>query len=486
MIAIDVAFVDATAPNADAAKNGRGLVLKNKLSKLSISDDGALIFGECQGSGKDPYQVSCDFARPDQPTHRCTCPSRQLPCKHCLGLLYAYAQGKKFATAAVPADLQAKREKLAARVEKKKTEADKPTKPKQVNQAALAKKVKAQIDGIAVLERLTHDLVRLGIGNMNAKLAREMEKQANQLGDVDLMGARAALRRYTGLFTDEEGKFAQKPAGAVERIHTEALEQLARLHATIKQGRAYLTKRLEDPNLAVPTDTAIAAWVGHKWQLTELKASGLVEADAELVQLAFNSHDDPARQEYIDTGIWMTLGNGKIRVTQTLRPYKAVKYIKSEDSFFQVAQVKELCVYPGGVNPRVRWDAMAPRPLTAADLGTIRKHAQPDFAAAVRDVKGSLKGPLADRTPILALTFKAIGKVGDVLVAEDAKGERLVLTDVGMAEEPPSCHLLPLLPKVALAGQTLIARFRHDLDTRKLQIKPLSIVTTDTVIRLTL
>src|SRR5262245_14163108 len=152
MISIDEAYVDAAAPNADAAKNGRGLVLKNKLAKLRVSDDGALIFAECQGSGKDPYQVSCDFARPDQPTHRCTCPSRQLPCKHCLGLMYAYAQGKKFATAAVPADLQAKREKLATRVEKKKSEADKPAKPKQVNLAALAKKVKAQLDGIDVLE----------------------------------------------------------------------------------------------------------------------------------------------------------------------------------------------------------------------------------------------------------------------------------------------------------------------------------------------
>lgn len=486
MIAIDSAYVDGVAPNADAAKNGRGLVTKGKLSKLSISDDGALIFGECQGSGKDPYKVSCDFARPDQPTHRCSCPSRQLPCKHCLGLLYAYAQGRKFATAAVPADLQAKREKLTARVEKKKTEEVAPAKPKQVNQAALAKKVKAQLDGIDVLERLTHDAVRLGIGNMNAKLAREMEKQANQLGDAYLLGARAALFRYTQLFADERGKFAQKSAAQAERVHTEGLDQLARLHATIKQGRAYLAKRLEDPNLAIPTDTPIAAWLGHAWHLTELKACGLVEADAELAQLAFNSHDDEARQEYIDTGVWMTLGSGKIRVTQTLRPYKAAKFITSEDSFFQVAQVKDLCVYPGGVNPRIRWDAMTPRPMDVKDYATIRQHAQPDFAAAVKDVKNSLKGALADRTPILALNFKTIGKVGEALVAEDAKGERLVLTDVGMAEEPASCHLLPLLPKAALSGHTLIARFRHDLDTRKLQIKPLSIVTPDAIIRLTL
>jgi hypothetical protein len=483
MIPIDAAAVDAAAPNADAAKNGRGLVLKNKLSNLHVSDDGTLLFGECAGSGKQPYQVSCDFARPDQPTYRCTCPSRQFPCKHCLGLLYAYAQKKPFTPAPVPPDLQAKREKLVARAEKKAVAADA---PKQVNQAALAKKVKAQLAGIDVLERLTHDLVRLGVGNMNAKLAADVAKQADQLGDAYLPGARAALLRYTQLFADEEGKFAQKAAGRAERVHTEALDQLARLHAIIKQGRAYLAKRLDDPNLAVPTDTPIAAWLGHAWQLAELKACGLVEADAELVQLAFNSHDDPARQEYVDTGVWMTLGNGRIRVTQTLRPYKAARFIKGEDSFFQVAQVKELCVYPGGVNPRVRWDGMVPRPLEPRDLATIRGHGQPDFAAAVKEVKGSLKGPLADKTPILALNFKALGRVGGASVAEDARGERLVLTDVGMAEEPPSCHLLPLLPKAALAGQTLIARFRHDLDARTLRIKPLSIVTPDAVIRLTL
>ena len=483
MIAIDEGYVDAAAPNADAAKNGRGLVLKNKLGNLHVSDDGDLLFGECQGSGKVPYVVSADFARPEQPTYRCTCPSRQFPCKHGLGLLYAYAQKKPFTPAPVPPDLQAKREKQSARVEKKPAEADK---PKQVNVAALAKKVKAQLDGIAVLERLTHDLVRIGVGNMNAKVAGQMEKQADQFGDIELLGARAALRRYLQLFDWDEDIFGRRSTATMERVHTEALELLARLHAAIKQGRAYLKARIDDPNLAIPLDTDIAAWLGHSWKLEDLRARGLVEADAELVQLAFNSHNDRARQEFIDTGIWMTLGNGKIRVTQTLRPYKAAKFIKSEDSFFQVAQVKELCVYPGGLNPRVRWDGMVPRLLEPKDYATIRGRARPDFAAAAKEVKGTLKGPLADKAPILALNFKTISRVGERFVAEDAAGERLVLTDAGMAEEPASCHLLPLVPKEALTGQTLIARFRHDLDSRKLQIKPLSIVTPTAIIRLTL
>jgi hypothetical protein len=483
MISIAESYVISAAPNADAGKNGRGLVLKNKFTHLNVSEDGTVLFGQCQGSGKEPYNCSCDFARPDQPTHRCSCPSRQFPCKHCLGLMYAFVQGKPFAPAAVPEDLQAKREKVQARAEKKQVEADK---PKQVNKGALAKKIQAQLDGIDVLERLTRDLVRLGIGNMNAKLAHETEAQAKQLGNAYLPGAQMVLHAYTRLFAGDDGQFADRPASQREAAYSEALDQLSRLHALVKQGRAYLRRRLDDPELKPETDSAIAAWLGHAWQLRELKEAGLVETDAELVQLAFHSHDDPARQEVVDVGVWMTLANGRIGLTQNFRPYKAAKFIKSDDSFFQVAQVNELCIYPGDVNPRVRWEGFVPRPLTPDDLRRVRGHGRPNFAAVVKEVKSHLKAPLADKRPVYALNFTRLGRVGDALVAEDAQGERLVLTDAGATDEPASCHLLSLLPRDVLEGQTLIARFRHDLDTRKLQIKPLSIVTADAVVRLTL
>lgn len=275
--------------------------------------------------------------------------------------MYAYVQKKSFKTAAVPEDLQAKREKSQARVEKKQTEVEK---PKQVNLGALAKKIKAQLAGIDILERLTADLIRVGIGNMNAKLASSMEEQAKQLGNAYLPGAQSALHAYTKLFAGEEGTFTDQPSQAREKIYSEALDHLSRLHTLAKQGRAYLQRRLEDSELKPEIDTAIAAWLGHAWQLSELKEAGLVEVDAELVQLGFNTHDDVARKEYIDTGVWMTLSNGRIRITQNFRPYKALKHIKSDDSFFQVAQVPQLYIYPGNVNPRVRWEGMVPRPLT--------------------------------------------------------------------------------------------------------------------------
>jgi hypothetical protein len=483
MISIDAGYVDAAAPNAEAAKNGRALVLKGKFQKLQISPDETLLFGECQGSGAKPYACSCDFIRADAPTHRCTCPSRQFPCKHCLGLMYAYVQGKTFAPGEVPEDLAAKREKLQTRVEKKQEEA---SQPRQVDKQALAKKIKAQLSGLDLLETLTHDLVRMGMGNTSAKTAKQIEDQAKQLGNAYLPGAQAALHNYTKLFSDEAGGFdSDLPASRREAIYSEALDQLTRLHALVKQGRAYLNRRLEDPELQPETDSAIAGWLGHAWQLRELRDAGMVQANVELVQLAFISYDDVARREYVDTGMWINLNSGRVQFTQTFRPYKAAKYIKSEDSFFQVAQVPELCVYPGDVNPRIRWEAMTQRPLETRDLEQVRKHGHGDFAALVKDVKSLLKAPLADKRPVYVLNYKQIGLVGQQLVAEDAKGQRLVLTDVGMTDEPPSSRLFYLLPKEVFAGQTLVARFHHDLDTRRLQIKPLAVVTKSAIVRLT-
>jgi hypothetical protein len=485
MISIDEAYVNAAAPNAEANKNGRALVLKGKFLKLQHDAEQTVLFGECQGSGKEPYRCSCDFARPDQPTFRCNCPSRQFPCKHNVGLLFAWVlKPTEFKSAEIPADLAEKREKLASKVEKKKETVEK---PKQVNKSALAKKIQAQLNGIDLLEQLTLDLVKLGIGNTSAKTAREIEEKAKQLGNAYIPGAQAALHRYTKLFTNETGAFeSDAPSSVREAVFGEALDQLARLHALVKQGRAYLQRRLEDADLKPETESPIAAWLGHAWQLTELKAAGLVEANAELLQVAFNSYIDLARQEFVDTGAWMQLNTGRIFLSQNYRPFKAAKYIRSEDSFFQVACIPELCIYPGDVNPRVRWEGMTPRAVTAADWRAVAQHAHADFATVVKQVKNNLKAPLAEKQPIYALRFARLGTVEQSLVVEDAQGERLVLTDRGMTDEPPSCHLMRLLPTASLSNQTLIARFRHDVDSRKLQIKPLAIATEHQLIRLTL
>src|SRR6266705_2220744 len=392
---IDEAYADSQAPNAGAIKNARGVVLKRKLVGLFRSADGTLLFGDCKGSGKDNYRPSADFSDPTKPVYRCTCPSHQFPCKHSLALLYALAQGAKCAQEDVPADITEKRAKIQQRVEKKKEEADKPHK---VNTSALKKKIQTQLEGIDLLESLVNDLVRAGLGTLNVRSARQMEEQAKQLGNAYLPGAQNALHALTGLFYRSEiSSEDELKASEREKVYSAALDQLNRLHSLSKQGRKYLQTRLDDPDLKPETETDIAAWLGHAWQLRELKDAGLVQNNVELLQLAFNSHDDWTRKEFVETGVWLNLQTGAVQLTRNYRPYRAAKFIREDDSCFHIMVCPELCVYPGNLNARVRWEAGEPRPISKADHLRAREFAKTDLKTVIKDVKSQLKSPLGDR-----------------------------------------------------------------------------------------
>jgi hypothetical protein len=480
---IDEAFVDSQAANAAAIKNARAVVIKKKLVGLFKSSDGLLLFGDCKGSGAENYRPSADFSDETKPVYRCTCPSHQFPCKHSLALLYAYAQGQKFVEKEIPADITEKRAKIVQRTEKKKVEADKPHK---VNTSALKKKIETQLNGLGLLESLVNDLVRAGLGTLNAKSARQMEEQAKQLGDAYLPGAQNALHALTGLFyrsqisSEDELKASER-----EKVYSAALDQLNRLQSLCKQGRKYLQTRLDDPELKPETETDIAAWLGHAWQLRELKDAGLVQPNVELLQLAFNSHDDWTRGAFVETGMWMNLQTGAVQLTRNYRPYRAARHIREDDSCFHVIVCPELCVYPGNLNPRVRWEASQPRPAGPADCARAREFAKADLKAVIKDVKTQLKSPLGDRHPIALVKYRALGKAGDEVIIEDAAGERLVLADDDYPGDPATLPLLPMLSTDIHQDQAMLVRFNHDLDTQKLRAKPLSIVTASDVVRLT-
>jgi hypothetical protein len=480
---IDESYADSQAPNAGAIKNARGVVIKKKLVGLFRSSDETLLFGDCKGSGAENYRPSADFADPAKPVYRCTCPSRVFPCKHSLALLYAYAQGLKFTEKDVPEDIASKREKVQQRAEKKKVESDQPRK---VNTSALKKKIQAQLDGLKLLESLVQDLTRAGLGTLNAKSARQIEEQAKQLGNAFLPGAQNALHALTGLFYRSEiSSEDELKASEREKVYSMALDQLNRLHSLTKQGRKYLQSRLDDPELKPETESDIAAWLGHAWQLRELKEAGLVQAGAELLQLAFHAHDDWTRREFVETGVWLNLQSGAVQLTRNYRPYHAAKFIREDDSCFHVAVCPELCVYPGNLNPRVRWETMQPRPPARADFGKARAFAKTDLKAVIKDVKNQLKSPLGDRRPHALIRYRALGQCGEEIVLEDPAGERLVLAEDGHPGEPSALPMFALLPKATLRDQALLVRFHHDLDAQTLRAKPLSIVLENDVLRLT-
>jgi len=183
--------------------------------------------------------------------------------------------------------------------------------------------------------------------------------------------------------------------------------------------------------------------------------------------------------------VWLNLQTGAVQLTRNYRPYHAARHIREDDSCFHVVVCPEVCIYPGNLNPRVRWEASEPRPPTAADHARAREFAKPDLRTVIKDVKSQLKSPLGDRHPFALIKYRALGRAGEEIIIEDQAGERLVLADDDYDGEPATLPLLPMLPKTVQHDQALLVRFHHDLDSQKLQAKPLSIVTANEVIRLT-
>ena len=484
MIHLDESMVDSAAPNAAAIKNGRKIAGSGKLLRRNKDADETILFGECSGSGSSNYYPSCDFQRADKPVYRCTCPSRQWPCKHALGLMYSFVQGGAFQAAEIPPDVAGKREKVAVQTEKRQERANQPVK---VNAKALSKKVAVQLEALDLLETLVHDLARAGLANLNAQSAKRIEAHAKQLRDAYLPGAQSALHELTRLFYRDDGyELIELGPSEREGIYSAALDHLDRLATLVRRGRESLQARLADPDLALVPGSGIAAWLGHAWKLRELKDAGLVAENRELLQLAFRTRDERAREELVDTGVWVDLASGRVLVTRTYRPYHAARFIRSDDSVFHVVEVPELCEYPGDLNPRVRWEESRPRSPSLEDYQRARDHGRDDLKGLLKEVRNQLKDPLAGKTPLALLRYARIARSGEEFVLVGTEGTKLVLGEDNGLEEPATCHLLRLLPPELLeGGGTLLGRFHHDLDSRTLRLKPLTFLDGAQVLRLT-
>ena len=83
----DLGQVESLAPDQAS------LTAASKLAKaakwMSLNHDGDLWWGECQGSGSNPYRTVVDSGVVG---YKCTCPSRKFPCKHSLALMWISAQ----------------------------------------------------------------------------------------------------------------------------------------------------------------------------------------------------------------------------------------------------------------------------------------------------------------------------------------------------------------------------------------------------------
>lgn len=476
-------FINQFAGNSSAATNGLKLAQKGSYIALHKTDDETLIFGSCKGSGKNPYHCSVDFVNPANPIPRCSCPSRQIPCKHVIGLLYCHALGQSFTTETIPEDVSLKRGKQQARAEKKAETAEKiaTAGPKPMTKAranSAAKKCRTQLEGIEVAERILHNIVQGGLGSLDRQAQSTYRDQIKELGNYYITGIQAALTHLLELAAD-----AQRA-----QSYTEATEQIHYIAALLARSKAYTGDKITDYEAFLEVSevskearihSTIEERMGYAWKLTELQEQGLTVENAALLQVGFDVYSDSARAQLVDEGTWMSLTDGAIYLTQNFRPYRAVNHIKSEDSFFGVMDVPRLYIYPGDKNPRVRWEEAAMRRSTPQDYTRAKAAARADFAQVIKEVKAQIKSPLADKKPIYPLEVAALATDSEKnFVVLDSSGTPVTLLRTGFAA------LLRMLSREQIEGQTLIARFEMDLETDRLYAHPVAVITGDGVVRI--
>jgi hypothetical protein len=180
----------ALAPDGSSAGAARRLSLSAVWSQAGSS--GSLLWGKCQGSAREPYQVTVDL---NEPSFRCTCPSRKLPCKHGLALLLLWAQGDgSVAEEARPADFAAEWvQRLAAKAPAPTTSEKAPPDP-EAQAKRLAQRIETMSTGIDEFERWLFDLVRQGLASARHQPFAFWDAAAARLVDAQMPGLADRVR----------------------------------------------------------------------------------------------------------------------------------------------------------------------------------------------------------------------------------------------------------------------------------------------------
>ena len=473
MLSITTELIERIAPNASAIANAKRISQKNGFVVLSKSEDETLLYGECKGSGKKPYITSADFIDPSAPVFRCSCPSRQFPCKHALALLFDYMAQKTFTSCEIPEDIISKREKI----DKKKENAEKPKKMKNVNKSALTKKMKKQLEGLGLAERFLKEVLQTGIASLSGKGLKTYADLVKQMGDYYLPAPQALMQQI--LFTMEE---LQKNAEQEKQYYQKILQVLVELHNTIKKARVFLKTKIETEQVNME-DSTLYDRIGYIWQLSQLEEIGLYKQNAELIQLSFDVNYNEIKKEYIDIGYWIDLESGEISKKENIRPIKAIKHIKQDDTEKECAQIEKLYYYPGEINKRIKWENALYRAITEQDYKTIKQKSKTTIAAVVKEVKNQLKNALSEKSVVYLIAFENISKVGEQYILEDVAGDVIELRNKQQNRDIlNTLHYLPY--SSYLKQQSLVCEFMYDNENNRIFAIPHTIITDKTILKL--
>lgn len=226
------------APNDSTERRARQLATVSRWKDLSTNHKG--IWGACTGSGSQSYQVQIHLAGPK---FKCSCPVRNMPCKHSLALLYLYAKSAAlFQHKTPPTAIAQWLDRQGGAV----TTAPTATTTKSEEELAKAARAKERRwqqrlalmqSGIDELEQWLSDLVRQGIANTEATQKAFWDQAAAKMVDAKLPSLGSYLKEtYQTLRTHSDwSELVVQRLGVLYSL-TQAFQQRERLPEALQQA----------------------------------------------------------------------------------------------------------------------------------------------------------------------------------------------------------------------------------------------------------
>ena len=303
-MAIDLTAVEQLATDQASLKAAAGLAKAGKWSGVGASQDGALIWGECAGSGANPYRVMADLR---DLGNKCTCPSRKFPCKHVLALFWLHVEallpfpaaetpewvtewlGRRRSTGSVP--------KLAAPASDKDLHAARIAEPEPVHDAKAASRREAAsarraedtertiLEALEALEQWVRDQLRLGL----AGFVDDVTARCRRIGARLVDGKAAAL---AGQVDELPARLLALPTGDRVRGATVELARLVLLARAFRAAprdpelrRAVASAESRETLLADPAAPRVAAAWEVLSEQVRTRRDGLVSQTTWLLNL---------------------------------------------------------------------------------------------------------------------------------------------------------------------------------------------------------
>nr|BBH95941.1 hypothetical protein KTA_41400 [Thermogemmatispora argillosa] len=199
-IALTLEALKALAPDYQVLKAGQDLASQGQWRALG--QDEQALWGECQGSAL--YRVCVDKL---SLRTFCTCPSRKIPCKHSIGLLYL----KLLSADRLPAspapqwvEVWLKRRTAASRpVGTQQSAGAEQAGPartearQQERQQRSYRRQQRMLQGLERFDLWLTDVLRTGLADLQGETLRQWEREAAALDDAQIPGLASRLRSLT-------------------------------------------------------------------------------------------------------------------------------------------------------------------------------------------------------------------------------------------------------------------------------------------------